>query len=357
MAATTSSIELTMRGRVLAWLTALGASAAWLGEDPNARVAAALLAAPLLVDFVLKQRRLHETEIHLQARRTIASAPFTEQVTLTHRGRRPAHECLLVEPRTMRTEPPQLVPTLIPGQPQCVTYRGRSHFRSHVIERVFALTSSWPLGLFQTRSIIALTAELITEPARVRLPAEVLSAVAEREAAPRDRSALPGPEFHSLREHQPDEDSRGVHALRSASLGMLVRRVTRGRMPRTVGIVLDLRRPPNRPLDGGRRRFEWSLGACATLLTALRSRGAEVDVAVLDADPTRILAQSKARELELLTLLAEASPTTHRPLPPHLLDALRQYEHCYWIPAGSYQATTDHKELPAAIRVVGGDPE
>lgn len=357
MAVSSSTIELTTRGRILAWLAGLAASAAWLGEDPNARVAAALLAAPLLVDFVAKQRRMHATEVRLSPRRTIAGAPFTEQVTLTHNGRWPLRESLIVEPRTMRTEPPQLLPTLHPGQPQRVTFRARSHIRSHVLERVFVMMSTWPLGLFRTRAVIALAADLVTEPARVRIAADLLQAVAEREASPRDRSMLPGPEFHSLREHQPEEDSRGVHALRSASMGMLVRRVTRGRMPRTVGIVLDLRRPPNRPLEGGRRRFEWSLGACATLLTEMRRRGAEVVVLVLDTEPVRIVAQSTAGECELLTLLAEASPASHRQLAPHVLDALRNYEHCYWIPAGSYLATNDLAELPAAVRVVGGGHE
>lgn len=355
MAATHGTIELTLRGRVLAWLAALAASAAWLGEDDNARIAAAMLAAPLLVDFLAKQRRMHQTAVRIAPRRTIAGAPFTEQLTLEHRGRWPLRECLLGEPRTMRTEPPQLIPVLRPGVPQRVTYRARSHTRSHVLERVLVLTSSWPLGLFRARAVIAVAADLVTEPARVRLSAELLAAVAEREAAPRDRSALPGPEFHSLREHQAEEDARGVHALRSAALATLVRRVTRGRMPRTVGVVLDLRRPPGRRLDGGKRRFEWSLGACATLVTALRARGAEIDVVVIDTEPTRTLVQSPAREIALLTLLAEATSTRHHPLPAGLLDNLRGYEHCYWIPAGSYLATADHATLPAAVEVVGGD--
>ncbi|MCR9246166.1 MAG: DUF58 domain-containing protein [bacterium] len=355
MAASHGSIELTMRGRVLAWLAGLAGAAAWLGEDPNARIAAALLAAPLLVDFVAKQRRMHETKVRIAPRRTIAGAPFTEQITVEHQGRWPLRECLLAEPRTMRTEPPQLVPVLRPYESRRVTYRARSHRRSHIVERVFVLVSSWPLGLFRARAVVAVAADLVTEPARVRLAAEILTTVAEREAAPRDRSKLPGPEFHSLREHMPEEDARGVHALRSAALATLVRRVTRGRMPRTVGIVLDLRRPPGRRLEGGARRFEWSLGACATLVTLLRSRGAEVDVAVIDADPTRLLVQSPVREVALMTLLAEAQPVTHQPLPAGILESLREYEHCYWIPAGSFQATADHALLPTAVEVIGGD--
>src|SRR5690606_13423596 len=125
----------------------------------------------------------------------------------------------------------------------------RSLVRSHVVERVFVLTSTWPLGLFRSRAALAVQAELVTQPAPVPLRADLVRAIAERQAAQHLRTNVRGAEFHSLREHQPDEDARGVHALRSASAGTLVRRVLRGSMPRTAGVVLDLRRPPGRRLD------------------------------------------------------------------------------------------------------------
>jgi len=357
MATTGSTIELTLRGRVLAWLAALAAGAAVLGDDGNARLAAALLAAPLLVDFVAKQRRLHHAEVQIGARRTSAGAPFTEHLTLVHRGRWPARECLLIEPRTMRTEPPALLPVLPPDVPQRIVLHARSHVRSHVVERVFVIVSAWPFGLFRSRAVLSVAADLVTLPARVKLTAEVVHAIAERQEAPRDRSALAGPEYHSLREHQHGEDARGVHARRSASLGTLVRRVTRGSLPSTVGVVLDLRRPPGRSLHHGTRRFEWSLGACVTLIALLRARGAQIDVLVLDAEPARILVRSPADEFELQTVLAEASPTPHRPLAPELFDDLRAREHCYWIPAGAYLASPEHAAMGRAVTLVGGDDE
>ncbi|MFO1076718.1 MAG: DUF58 domain-containing protein [Planctomycetota bacterium] len=354
MATSDTTIELTMRGRVMAWLAALATAAAWLGEDQNARVAAALLAAPLLVDFLTKQRRLHATEIRVAARRTAVGAPFTEHVTIVHHGGRPLRDCLFAEPRTMRTEQPLLLPAVASGAPTRVAFRARSNIRSHLVERTFVLASVWPLGLFRVRAAITAAADLVTEPARIRLAADILSCIAEREAAPLDRSRMPGHEFHSLREHLPEEDARGVHALRSAALGTLVRRVTRGRMPRTVGLVLDLRRPPGRGIDGGRRRFEWSLGACATLVSTLRARGAEIDIVVIDAEPHRRLVQSPGRELALLTMLAEVTPVLHAPLPTAIVQELARHEHCYWIPAGSFLATADHALLPA-VRIVGSE--
>ena len=86
MATSSSTVELTLRGRVVAWLATLAAGAAWIGGDGNARLAAAMLAAPLLVDFVAKQRRLQHTEIRLAPRRTAAGSPFSERLTLVHRG-------------------------------------------------------------------------------------------------------------------------------------------------------------------------------------------------------------------------------------------------------------------------------
>lgn len=357
MATSSTTIELTLRGRVLAGLGAAAACAAWFGDDPNARLAAALLLAPLLIDLLAKPRRLHTTDLRVGPRRTAAGAPFTESVELVHRGRAPVRECLLLEPRTMRLDPPTLLPVLPVGAPLRATLRGRSLQRSHVLERVFVLLTGWPLGLFRSRAVIAVAADLVTEPARVPLHTDIVHAIAEREAAPRDRTTLPGPEFHSLREHQADEDARGVHALRSASMGTLVRRVTQGRMPRTVGVVLDLRRPPGRSVGQGSRRFEWSLGAAASLLGFLRSRAAQIDVLVLDAEPTRILVRGPAQENELLTLLAEASPTLHRPLEPEQLAHLRTLELCYWIPAGAYLAEREFAAMAGTVKLVAGEFE
>jgi uncharacterized protein (DUF58 family) len=357
MAIPSTSIELTLRGRVLGWLAALAAGAAWLGEDPNARLAAAMLATPLAVDFVCKQRRLHETRVRVAARRTAVGTPFTESLVLEHQGGRPLRECLFAEPRTMRTEHPVLLPTLRPGAPTRVEVRQRSLQRSHVLERVFLLTSHWPLGMFRTRSVVTVAADLVTEPARVPLAAELVRAIADTEVAPRDRSALPGPEFHSLREHLPEEDARAVHALRSAALGTLVRRVTHGRMPRTVGIVLDLRRPPGRPIAQGGRRFEWSLGACAAMLHIVRSRGGEARVLVLAGEPADLLVNAPARETEVLTLLAEAGPAQHRPLPDELFATVRQLPHCFWIPAGGYLASPEFAAMAGTVTLVGKDWE
>jgi hypothetical protein len=342
---------------VLAGLAILAGSAAWLGGDANARLAAAMLAAPLLVDFVLKPRRLHTTELRVAPRRTIAGAPFDETIVLIPHERGPLRDCVLTEPNTMRYEAPALLPTLASHQPTRVVVRQRSTHRSHALERVFVLASQWPFGLLRARAVLRVASELITEPARVPLDAELVRATHAAAAAAHDRSALPGPEYHSLREHLPDEDARAVHALRSASLGTLVRRVTQGRLPDCVGIVLDLRRPPGRLVGKPNRRFEWSLGACAALLATLRRHSAEALVLVLAEEPARLLVRGPAQETELLTLLAQAGPCAHRPLPPELFAAVQQLEHCFWVPAGAYLAAPEFAAMPGSVTLVGAEDE
>jgi hypothetical protein len=352
-----SIVEWTLRGRVVASLAALGIGAAWIGDDANARVAAAMLAAPLLVDFVMKQRRLHQTEIRIAARRTTAGASFAEHLLLVHQGPRRLRECLLVESRTMRADDAVLLPGLAPGVPLSAGFRARSLQRSRVHERVFVLLSAWPLGLFKSRAVLPVAAELVTEPARVPLQADVVRAVAEQEQARAERLSLPGPDFHSLRELMPEEDARGVHALRSAAMATLVRRINQGRAPRDVGVVLDLRRPPGRPLHQGTRHFEWSLGACAALLDLLRARAAQVHLLVLDAEPRRFLVQPSAAATDVLTFLAEARPTPHQALGASVFDEVRRLEHCFWVPAGAWLAAAESALLPASITVLRGDFE
>jgi len=121
--------------------------------------------------------------------------------------------------------------------------------------------------------------------------------------------------------------------------------------------VVDLRRPPRRPLHGGNRRFEWSLGACATLLHLLRQHGAAARVLVLAEEPADLLVRGPAQEIDLLTLLAEAQPTAHRPVAAAAFEELQKLPHCYWIPAGSYLAAPEFAAMPGSVTLVGGELE
>jgi uncharacterized protein (DUF58 family) len=343
MATSTTFLELTPRGRLMASLGVAATAAAWLAGDPHARLAAAMLLAPLLLDLWWKPLRLHRTQLQIGARRGVVGVPFLHEFTLTAPPGPPLHELSLQEPRTMRNETPLLLPALLPGKPVPCALRGRNRQRGHLLERVFVLATAWPFGLVRARAILAVAADLVVEPARTKLPATAFKALSDRTSAPHSAMQLEGPEFHSLREYQPGEDARLVHPLRSASLGTLVRRVTRGALPRSVGLVLDLRQQHSQLARQRRQQFEWGLAAAITLAQRSRSLGIDLDVLVLSAEPVRLLVNSPLRLEEFGTLLAESTPSPAKPLAAALFAHLEALEHCYWIAAGDLPVPADLK--------------
>jgi hypothetical protein len=258
----------------------------------------------------------------------------------------------------MRSEPPALLPTVPPGQPVQIELRQRSLRRSHQLERAFTLVSMWPLGLLRTRAVVRVRSDLVTEPARVPLHPEVVHSIAHDERSASDRSLLPGPEFHSLREHLPDEDARAVHALRSAV-------ARHAGAPRRAGPPAADGRPRARPAPAAAapaarrqpplrmepRRLRHAAAPAAP------ARRCGMRVLVLAAEPADLLVRGPAQEVELLTLLAEAQPTPHRPVPTAAFQELQKLPHCYWIPAGSYLAAPEFAAMPGSVTLIGGDLE
>ncbi|MGE3171399.1 MAG: hypothetical protein AB7O97_02160 [Planctomycetota bacterium] len=353
MAVPSRSVELTARGKVMLALAAASLLGALLSGDGNVRLAAGLLLAPLIVDFARTPRRLDRAVLQVQPRRTVVGAPFHEVVQVHNGGRAPLREVLVREPRTRGA--PALLPT-VPAQGHArAVLACTSLERSHCVERVFELATEWPLGLFRSSAVVVLTADMVTEPRRVALAPALVHAAAEQLPAPDTRSHLAGDEFHALREHHPHEDARGVHAQRSAALGSLVRTVLRGRLPRDVAIVVDLRRPPGRMLHRGARRFEWSLGACATLLDLLRAGDCTVHAWVLASTSERHVVRRDGEHRELLTALAECQPILHRELDRSALAELRRMDQCFWVPAGGYLERAELDALHVRVRIVGGE--
>ena len=226
MATPHSSTELTARGKALLWLASISASVAWISGDENARLATAILAAPILVDFVAKQRHLHLTSVIIAPRRTVAGAFFIESMQVEHRGNRPLRNCCLYEPLLMHNAPAVLLPTLKPFETHCIKIRERSLNRNYSIQRVIVLESQWPLGIFATRTAAMTKCELVTEPMRADLSVELHNSSAITQTTSVVRKAT-GSEFYELREHLSGEDVRRVHALRSAALGTLIERINR----------------------------------------------------------------------------------------------------------------------------------
>ena len=351
MASARSSIELTARGRILAALASVTLLGAWLSGDLTVRIAAALLAAPILVDLAGTCRVLKSLRLHVLPRRTVVGAPFHEEVRLSNPANQAVRELLVYEPRTRGI--PTLLDHLRPNQYTSVRLACRSPARSHLLERVFELQTTWPLGIFAARATAIVSADLVTEPARVSLNPRLLHETDECDPAPHLRSNLPGDEYYSLREHQPTEDARGVHAMRSASMGTLVRTITHGRLPRKIGIVLDLRRPPKRRLKIGVRRLEWSLGACATLLDTFQSTETVVHLWMLGSATAKTLVLDTKTHRDVLTILAEAQASPYRQLESTALEGLEQMERCFWIPAGGYHAKSEHADANIDVQMIG----
>jgi uncharacterized protein (DUF58 family) len=349
MAQSHGTLQLTARGTVVAALAAASLFGATLSGDANVRLAAGLLLAPLIVDFARKPRGLGSVALRVAPRRTVVGARFHEPVRLDNSRGSALREVLLHERHRQCT--PAFVAAVPRGGDCTVALPCASPQRGHQLERVFELSTEWPLGLFRRTAVAVVAADLVTEPRRENLRDDPLASLDELQHALQARTRLLGEEFHALREHQVGEDARGVHALRSAALATLVRTVLRGRLPSQVGIVLDLRRPPGRPLQLGHRRFEWSLGAAATLLDRLCAAACTVQLWVLGSRTVHTVVRDSRLQREVLTFLAEAAPSPHRALPPQSLDGLSGMDRCFWIPAGGQRPPAG---LPASIEVLGG---
>lgn len=349
------SLELTNRGKVLVGLLALAVTATWLTGDPHSRLAASLLLAPLAIDLLGKGQKLSLLEIVVAPRRTVAGMPFADEIWITNsHPRRTFRDVVLSEPRTVTIQGGTVLESIRPGHAQRADLACRSRQRSHLLERVFELQTTWPLGLLRSRAVVKAEAELITEPGRLELPQRMLRAAADGHPSWHANDRMAGHEFHSLREYLPDEDARRVHAFRSAATGTLVRRVLRGHEPREVAVVLDLRRPPGRNLNLGQQRLEWSLSACATILDHTRAENMTAHCLVIGNEEHLFQRVADGRDaLEVLTWLSEAAAVPFTTIDSELLGPLTECASCYWIPAGGYMAHGDMAELRHAVTVVG----
>ena len=344
--------ELTLRGHLLVALASLASCGAWMTGDTYAALAAALLISPLLVDLLWRAGGLPPLDVELRERRTQAGSLFQEVVTLRNAStRRAAFDLYVMEPRTGTRAGAAHLEALGPGQTTTVTLPGRVWRRGRFAERVLVYESCHPLGLVRNHAEITCDSELISEPARVAVPADLVQAVDDHATDPAPLRPRGAQEFYALREYRYGEDARGVHALRSAAAATLVRRVTRGQHERDACLVLDLRCPPGHGARRGNRRFEWSLSAAATLIDELPARGTSLTCFVLGTKwHRRVLTTPQACD-DQLTCLAGARPTVHASLDPALLDTIRAHGTCLWIPAGGFPAR-DERDTIGDVRLI-----
>jgi len=347
-----ATLEITPRGHWLLWLAAATVLGAWLSGDDHVRLAAALLLAPLLLDLLAKLRACRFVTVEVAPRRTAAGALFREQLALHNGSRATVRDLLVAEPATHA--PPVLVTALGPGDRALLQLHCHSTVRGRRESREFELRTGWPLGLFVLRRVAAAAAELVTEPARVALDERWSATAADRQAGQSPRRDLAGDEFHALREHQTGDDARGVHALRSAARGQLVRTVTHGRLPAELGLVLDLRSAAGKRRHGSRRHFEWSLGAVATLLDRLGHEQRTLRLWLLGTGAERLSAGNQEQRQRVLARLATAAPAEHWPLPPELLRELEALDECLWVAASNHRPDRELGPLRRRVRLLRG---
>lgn len=311
-----SSLEITPRGRVALVLLHLTAGAALLTGDENARLAASLVGALLAIDVAYKLLRRPQLDLRVRAHRTIARAPFREAITLHNLGNRSVRDLRLRDARLhMHSAGGAHLPLLRPGERLHGALWLRSNRRGISEVRSFRGRTEYPLGFCAWRLEARLDARLVTEPARIALPPQLLDAFNDEHLVTTFARHDDASEFHSLREYRYGEDARLVQARRSAHLGQLVRSVLRA-SPRTDGsLVLDLRRPAGMPDSYGGRELEVQVGHAAAAVDTLLARGVRLRCYVIDADDLRHFACDDSHSaLAFLEFLAIARTCEHRPL-------------------------------------------
>lgn len=349
-----TSLGPTYRGRVLLLLGFLAALAALLSGDSSVRLAAAVLLAPFVVDLAWGGTQLPALKLLISRRRTQAGAPFQETLILqSASSTRGVSDLYLREPRTETYAGGVFIPRLAAGRQSTLPMPARTRTRGRFPQRVLVAVSSHPLGLFRRTAVLRCNSEMVSEPARVHLPSHVLEALERPQVEATSRDERGDDEFHHMREYSAGEDARLVHALRSASSGLLVRRVLRNQQHPEACIVLDLRRAPGRSPRLGSRRLEWSLGATAHLVDRMCARSTVITVLVLGREEHTITIRNDSEAEDFLGLLAEARSTPHWQVSPETLERMGHIQQCLWVPAGGFMATKDRAAIGDPVLVTG----
>src|SRR5690606_24589620 len=147
-------LELTHRGHLCLALLHLTAGAAWLTGDDNARLAASMLAAPLVLDVLHKLVRAPRIALSVALRRVHARSSFLESVEVRNvSATQPVRDLTLGEPRTQLYESGgAFIPWLEPGASVTVRIAARSARRGCFTSRTFVAETWHPFGLLRWRA-------------------------------------------------------------------------------------------------------------------------------------------------------------------------------------------------------------
>ena len=130
----------------------------------------------MLIDLLFKGRGLEDLELRPREYRTEAGMPFLEAIEVRG-GKRTLHDLALFEPRTATFSGGAVLETLQPRSTVTVRLAARSRRRGYAPSRTFVLETRYPFGFLSSRAEVRVDTELVTEPARMELPASLLLAL------------------------------------------------------------------------------------------------------------------------------------------------------------------------------------
>lgn len=350
-----SRLQITPRGQLTVMLMHLAAGAAWLSSDAAVRLAASMLAAPVVIDLLWKLATRPQLALALARRRGISRAPFVESLTVHNLSPRAAiREMHLREPRTAAADGGGVhLPWLGAGRSTHLQCAGRHPRRGLQEVRSFEGETLWPFGLFRWRLELTVRASLLSEPVRVRT--EDRPPVGSTEQ--RERRTTPdgdADEFHSLREYRDGEDARRVHGRRSAALGSLVLALWRGREAAERTLVVDLRRMAGLLDLNLQRRLDHHLGCAAWLIDRWTGEGVAFHVLVIDRSIRHWHVQGAGQARKVLGWLTVASAVPYRGLGDEERRQLAAYSDARWIAAGGHRERgTDRERIGQRGEEVG----
>jgi transglutaminase-like putative cysteine protease/uncharacterized protein (DUF58 family) len=238
-----------------------------------------------------------------------AGAPFTLQVLLSNRRRRPASRSLRLEVVTERGEfGPALVERVGAGETARVVLPAREGLRGPLRIRGVRLRSVFPLGFLERRRFFPCPGELLILPHLAPVGLEATRG----ENRPGDvpvPSRAAGTEYDGLRRGRDEDDVRRVDWKSTARRGVLLVRETTGEGRPVLELDVATRR------GGARLAFELEISRIAGRAGHLLDRGGAVFLTV-DGEGREAYG-GRAGRLALLSRLARLQPTDEagRPLP------------------------------------------
>lgn len=343
--------SITPRGQLAVALFHLAAGVAWLSGDASVRLAASLLAAPVLLDFGWKLWAKPRIAIALGPRRGIARSAFRESLALRNDSPRAAlRELRLREPRTHVPDAGGAhLPWLPPAGAVRVELTARHPRRGLAVVREFVAETEWPLAFFRWQVEIAVATNLLSEPLRVPFASDALR-TAEQSRDARSSPHGETDEFWALREYRDGDDARRVHGRRSASLGELVVAVWHGTDASERCLVVDLRRAPGTSDPRTMRRLDRELGHAAWVVDRWSREGSRFRVVAIQRELSTTTVRDARGAREVLAWLAVAQPVPYRALDDDESRELAALPHRLWLAAGGYRERGAHDATPHGVR-------